>query len=323
MIRTLLYDRDRNQVRTGGPELVSAWQQDTGSTIWLDCADEPVAAERQLLQECFGLHPLAIQDAERLRHPPKVESFESFTFILLKGLNADSEALDFSTIQLALFIGERFLVTRRSGESRSTNSVFEETTGNPAAFSDGPAAIALRICRRSVDRYLKILLDLEPRLEAMEVEVMQNADDALLAELLYYKTQLKKYRRVFLYHEQVFDELRSGTFAGIEAGRKHEIVDVYEQQERAVSLAALYYELAGDLADGYISVTSHRLNQIMKVLTVVMSIFVPLSFLAGIYGMNFDNMPELHSQSGYFILLGLMASLVTILLVLFRRKKWL
>ena len=100
-------------------------------------------------------------------------------------------------------------------------------------------------------------------------------------------------------------------------------MDVFEQQERASSLASLYYELASDLADGYISITSHRLNQIMKILTVVMAIFVPLSFLAGIYGMNFENMPELQSESGYYILLGLMSSIVAILLLLFRKKKWL
>ncbi len=77
------------------------------------------------------------------------------------------------------------------------------------------------------------------------------------------------------------------------------------------------------LSDGYISVASHRLNQIMKVLTVVMAIFVLLSFLAGIYGMNFENMPELHSQSGYFILLGFMLAIVVVLLTIFYRKKWL
>jgi magnesium transporter len=323
LIRTLLYDPDRNEVRSGGQELIPAWRQNADTTLWLDCVDEPIESERQLLREGFDLHPLAIQDAERSRHPPKVESFSNFTFILLKGLNANSEALDFSTIQLAIFIGERFMVTRRSGESRSTSSLFQEAKDDPGVFAQGPAALAMRLCRKSVDRYIRILLDLEPRLEAMESEVMQHPDDALLAELLNYKTQLKKYRRVFLYHEQVFDELRSGSFAFIEPERKHEIVDVYEQQERAGSLAALYYELATDLADGYISVTSHRLNQIMKVLTVVMSIFVPLSFLAGIYGMNFENMPELRTQSGYFILLGLMGTLVTALLILFRRKRWL
>jgi magnesium transporter len=237
--------------------------------------------------------------------------------------DSDSEELRFATVQLAIFIGERFLVTRCSSNSPITDALFDEATGNPELLGAGPAALALRLCRRLVDHYLSILLKLEPRLEALEDEIMQHPDDSILAELLNYKTELKKFRRAFLYHQQIFSELKSGTFPAIEAERDHEIVDVYEQQERASSLASLYYEMAADLADGYISVASHRLNQIMKVLTVVMAIFVPLSFLAGIYGMNFEYMPELHSRSGYFILLGLMFTIAGGLLTIFYRKKWL
>ena len=109
----------------------------------------------------------------------------------------------------------------------------------------------------------------------------------------------------------------------VPAERVHEIRDVFEHQERANSLATLYYEVASDLIDGYISLASHRLNNIMKVLTIVTVIFVPLSFLAGIYGMNFEYMPELKSHSGYFMLLGVMSTIVATLLFVFRRKRWL
>jgi magnesium transporter len=323
LIRTLLFNRASNEVRSGGKELLTAWRQNADTCIWFDCSAEPDAAEKKFLQDNFGLHPMAIQDAQRPRHPPKIESFDDSTFILLKPLSADSKDLQFSTVQLAIFIGERFLVTRCSGDSPITDALFDEATGNPELLGAGPAALALRLCRRLVDHYLSVLLKLEPRLEALEDEIMQHPDDSILAELLNYKTELKKFRRAFLYHQQIFSELKSGTFPAIEAARDHEIVDVYEQQERAGSLASLYYEMAADLADGYISVASHRLNQIMKVLTVVMAIFVPLSFLAGIYGMNFEYMPELHSRSGYFILLGLMAAIVVVLLTIFYRKKWL
>jgi len=323
LIRTILYNKASNEIISGGKELVGVWQQNTDTRIWLDCSGVPEDEEKQFLQESFGLHPLAIQDAQRPRHPPKVESFDASTFILLKLLNTESEDLYFATIQLSFFIGERFLVTRCSGKSPVTDTLFMETTDSAGLPGIEPASLALRLCRRLVDHYLKMLLNLEPRLEELEDEIMQQPDDSILAELLNYKTELKKFRRVFLYHQQIFSELRSGAFPAIAAERDHEIVDVYEQQERASSLAMLYYEMASDLADGYISVTSHRLNQIMKVLTVVMSIFVPLSFLAGIYGMNFEYMPELHSRSGYFILLGIMFSIVVVLLTVFYRKKWL
>lgn len=323
MIRVLLYDNKNHTTKAGGKELVDVWRQNSETFVWLDCSDEPVEEERELLQEAFGLHKMAIQDAQRARHPPKLEAFDDFTFILLKGLSADAADLHFATFQLAIFVGERFIISRHSEKSPGVEALYDRARNDAHLMQRGPEALALRLSRLSVDRYIRMLLDLEPRLEALEEEIMQDPDDSMLAELLKYKTELKKFRRVFLYHQQIFQELKNGDFPGIGLDRVHEINDVYEQLERASSLAGLYYELASDLADGYISIASHRLNQIMKILTVVMAIFVPLSFLAGIYGMNFENMPELHSKSGYFILLGIMFLIATLLLMIFRKKRWL
>jgi magnesium transporter len=322
-MRALLYNGQNKRITSGGKELLDPWRQNPDSCIWFDMAGEPEDEETAFLHDHLGLHVMAIQDAQRKRHPPKLEAFDDVTFILLKGLSAGAQELRFSTIQLAIFIGERFMVTRRSADSPSTDRLFAQAGSDSALFAGGPTALAMRLSRLSVDRYLAMLFALEPRLETLEDDILEHADDAILAELLNYKTELKKFRRVFLYHQQIFGELKAGRFPAVDSSRTHEINDVYEQLERAGSLAGLYYELASDLADGYISVASHRLNQIMKVLTVVMSIFVPLSFLAGVYGMNFENMPELHSQSGYFILLGLMLTIVVVLLTLFRKKRWL
>ena len=323
MIRTLLYHTVSGKLSAGGEELLSRWQQEPDCILWADFSDAAPDHEKQLLEAIFGIHPLATQDAQRDRHPPKLESFDNCSFLLFKELSPRTQTFDLASLQLALFVGERFLITRHTGTSPCVEQLFAQAAGNTALFAAGLGTLAMRLCRMMVDRYLKILLELEPRLEELERELMENPDDTILAELLSYKTELKKFRRVFLYHEQIFRELRSRPFPGLGADIAHQITDVYEQQERAGSLAGLYYEMASDMADGYISVASHHLNQIMKILTVVMSIFIPLSFLAGIYGMNFENMPELHSRSGYFILLGVMGLIVVMLLSLFRRKRWL
>jgi magnesium transporter len=322
MIRTMLYKPATQTCSPGGAEQLEAWQDD-GGILWADFTDNPHDEERMLLMTHFGLHPLAIQDAQRPRHPPKIEAFDNHTFLLLKALSGAGQDLEFETIQLAMFVGERFLVTRRSGPSPGTDGLWEELRHDHVLMAAGPDALALRLSRIMVNRYLQRVLSLEPRLEALEEEMIVRPRDAILAELIGYKTSLKKFRRLFLYHVQVFSEMRTNRLPAIGANRIHEINDVYEQQERANSLASLYYELASDLIEGYISLASHRLNNIMKILTIITAIFVPLSFLAGIYGMNFEYMPELHSRSGYFILLGIMAAIATILLYLFRKKRWL
>ncbi len=221
-----------------------------------------------------------------------------------------------------MFIGDRFLVTRHSGPSPSIDRLWQEMRDNAPLLASGPDALALRLSRISVDRYLNRLITLEPRLEDLEQEIVENPRDEVLAELMGYKTTLRKFRRVLLYHVQIFLELMGNPPPQVREQRIHEIKDVYEHQERASSLATLYYEVAADLIDGYISLASHRLNNIMKVLTIITAIFVPLSFLAGIYGMNFEYMPELKSHDAYFVLLGVMLAIVVTLLLVFRNRRW-
>ncbi|MGD8631067.1 MAG: magnesium/cobalt transporter CorA [Gammaproteobacteria bacterium] len=323
MIRTLLYDTVSGHLEEGDRKLVEDWKQDANKLLWLDLYDEPDDIATQLLCGELGLHPLAVQDALRERHPPKVEAFENYTFLLFKGLSQVSESLDFTTLQLAQFVGKRLLVTRHSAESRSVNRLWEEIRQNASRMANGPAILALQLTRIMVEHYLQLILGLEPRLEELEEEILTQPRDEILGELSGYKTDLKKLRRVFVYHQQIFSTLKTHTIANFGEEVTHELNDVYEQQERAGSLTILYYELAADLIDSYISIASHHLNQIMKVLTIITAIFVPLSFLAGIYGMNFEHMPELHSSSGYFILLGVMLGIATLLLLVFRKKRWL
>jgi len=312
------------ELQIGGQALVDRWLKEPDAMIWVDLVGNDKDEEKEWLKTTFGLHTLAIQDAQRDRHPPKIEAFgNDNTFILLRGLSADSADIDFKTIQLALFIGKRFMVTRHNGPSMSAQRL-EALLGEQSSHGNEISKLALQLCRLMAQRYLAILLALEPRLEELEELMLDDPDDTMLAELIRYKSDLKRLQRFATYHEQLFAEMKNKEFPGFsDVDRSHEINDVWEQHERTESLARLYYETASDLIDGYISVASHRLNQIMKVLTIVMAVFVPLSFLAGIYGMNFENMPELHSPSGYFILLGVMATIATILLMGFRKMKWL
>ena len=323
MIETMLYRPSSGEFIAGKEELLAAWQREPDSVIWANFTDNDPETEKQSLIKYFGLHPLAIQDAQRSRHPPKMEAFPDNVFILLKGLAARLEGFDFGTIQLAMFIGQRFFVTRHSGPSPSIAELWQKAAHDPSLLASGPDTLALRLCRIMVDRYVGLLLTLEPRLDDLEVVMAENPDDALLAELTGYKTDLRKFRRVLVYHVQVFSELMRDRRPQIRPECAHDLRDVYEHQERASSLASLYYEVSADLIEGYLSLTSHHLNKIIKVLTIVTAIFVPLSFMAGVYGMNFENMPELKSSLGYFVLLGVMATVVITLVLLFRRKRWL
>ena len=322
-MRIHLYHPQQKRITVGGQELLSNWANNAETEIWLDVSGPLSDSHAQLLREHFGLHPLALQDAARDRHPPKLESFADHSFLLFKELSAEANGIEGSTIQLAVFVGERFMVTRHSGESRSVRRLQQKLASDPGWFADGPGALAVRLGRLLVDRYLNILLSVESRLEEIETALLDRPDDSILSELVAIKSDLVRLRRTFHYQAQMLRDLRGGLLPGFSPEDDHLITDLFEQQERVQSLSDLFYSLASDLAEGYISVASHRLNQIMRILTIITVIFVPLSFLAGIYGMNFENMPELKSSFGYYMLLSVMLTIAITLVVMFRKRRWL
>lgn len=323
MIKTMLHDRKTGETRWGDEGLFGEWADNPDLWIWADFENEELPHEKQLLLETFGLHPLVIADAQRERHPPKLEVFDDYFFLLLLGLDTDTTDIDFRTIPLAFFVSDRFLVTRRKGESASVVTAWAEAGNGKLDVARGPTHVAYRILRCVTDRYTKLVEGLEYRLDTMQDEMFENPRDALLEGLIGYSRNLKRLRLIFNYHQNLFANLKRKDHPFIGKQERHEFIDVFEHTERLANFTTLYKELADDLMNGYISVTSHRLNQIMKVLTVVTVIFMPLTVLAGIYGMNFENMPELKFQNAYFVMLGVMGLIVISLLLLFRKMRWL
>ncbi len=321
MIKVTSYDPKLNKIQQGGAELISAWKDSADQLIWIDIESVSNDNDGELLLE-FGIHPLAIQDALRPRHPPKIERFEDFLFILFRGLDADTSGIDFGVIQVSLFVGDRFLISRHIGRSISANWLFEQLKNEPHLMSEGTGSLAIRLSNRLARRYVELLLGLEPRLDEIEDEMFQRPDDSLLAELTQYKSRLRNINRIAKYHEQIVARLQREKDSLFDESLEHEIVDLYEQVERTQSLANLYYQIATDLTDGYLGMSSHQLNRVMQILTIITVIFVPLTFLAGIYGMNFQNMPELSTRSGYFVVIAVMFVIAIIQLFFFRKRRW-
>ena len=311
---------NQTAVQVGGEELIDAWRARPDSCLWVDL-EHDADHEARVLAE-FGADSTVIEQSLAVRYPPKVEALaDEAVFMLLRGLDATSDSIDFGTIQIAFLVGERFLISRHSARSPSIERVQKQLEAGASEVGRRPAELALDVAEVLVGRYVPIVLNLEGRLEKMEDEMFENPTDDLLNELLGYKRQLKKLRRIASYQVSLFDRVRREghpLFKGLE---RH-AAEVSEQFERIVSLSNLHNELANDLMNGYLSLSSHRLNNIMKVLTVITCIFVPITFIAGIYGMNFEYMPELASRNAYFIVLFVMVMVATGLLLLFRKQRW-
>jgi magnesium transporter len=299
MIRTQLLTIDGDWL-TGGQELINRWKNDNSGYIWIDLEGERPEDEKAILQS-LNCHQLAIEDVQRYRHPPKTETFENHTLILYRGITEFNSDLTFKQMTIALFAGNRCLISCHPHPSTGINNYWKHARQENLLVS--PGLLASRIMRFSVGRYLDFILEFEPSLNELEDSMQESANDEIMREVIAYQSRLRKLRRIFSYHERLVTNLLKDIPQRLideDGDIEHALQDLYERCERLHSLCAMYYEICGDLINGYLSISSHQLNNTMRVLTVITAIFVPLTFIVGVYGMNFDNIPELHSHNGYF-----------------------
>ncbi len=299
MIRTQLLTAEQEWL-TGGQELIHRWQDTNSGFIWVDLEGEDPAQERALLQS-LHCHKMAIEDVQRFRHPPKTETFDKHTLFLYRGITEFNSDLTIEQMSIALFAGDRCLISCHPRKSMGIENYWSHAQQENLLIS--PGLLATRIMRFSVGSYLDAILTFEPFLNELEDAMQDSPSDETMREIIAYKSRLRKLKRVFNYHERLVTNLLKDIpqiLIDEDGDIEHALQDLFERCERLHSLTTMYYEICGDLINGYLSISSHQLNNTMKVLTVFTAIFVPLTFIVGVYGMNFDNMPELHSVYGYY-----------------------
>lgn len=320
MIRVQLLTA-QHELIIGGEELIQRWRDNTDSHIWIDLESEEAKQENALLLS-LGCHALAIEDVQRYRHPPKTETFDNYTLILYRGLTEFNLDLTIQQMSVALFAGDRILISCHPRTSKGINYYWENAHLENLLIS--PGLLASRIMLFSVGRCLEGILAFEPHLNELEDSMQERPSDDTMRELIAYQSRLRKLKRVFNYHERLVTNLLKDIpprLINENGDIEHALQDLYERCERLHSLTTMYYEICADLINGYLSITSHMLNNTMRVLTVITAIFVPLTFIVGIYGMNFDNMPELKFEHGYFYTLGAMF-FIALGFGTFAYKKW-
>jgi|TARA_B110000503_G_scaffold119634_1_gene181563 magnesium transporter len=288
---------------------------------WIDIENETNENIASLLVS-FGCHELAVHDVLKKNLPPKFEDFEGSIFMLYKGIGSVKENLDIKHVQMGFFVKENLLISIHEEPSFGIEAA--KNNKDLLKWIKTPLLLLCKILDSSALKYLDEILQLDHVLAEFEDKIAVIGTDDDLTTLTAYKTRLRRLRRIANYHEKIIIEIiKFYDQRKLCAEDKHHLKGLHVKFERIHSLTTMYYDMCGDLIDGYLSLTSHRLNKSMKILTVITAIFIPLGLLAGIYGMNFDNIPELHNPNGYFILIGVMSLIASTLLILFKKTKWL
>lgn len=279
------------------------------------------AEDMQVLGKLYSFNELSIVDSQRDRHPPKFETFDNYAFIILRPIEFSSK-FNCEFTQLSLFLGKQYLVTKSFKPIKSLDSVWDSYTNNNFDSTRSVRNLTYKIFRGLADDYFSVIQLIELDLEEIEDNIENDANDSYLAKLTKHNSNLRKIVRNLEYQEDVASKLIKHDIPIENKQIEHEFNDVYEQIERVLTLAKMYQGLCNDLINTHISITSHRVNKVVKALTIVTVLFLPLSFIAGLYGMNFEFIPELKLKYGYFYILGLMVVIEILLLILLKKIKW-
>ena len=301
------------------PELL----KDNSAVIWVDM-EAPTEADERVLLDVFKFHPLTVEDCRENRHYPKVEEFEGYLYFIVHGVTADISPERFNTIELDGFLGSNYVITYHHEMFRSINNVKQLLRTTPVACQRGTAFLLHQILDQVVDYYSPVLDDFDDRIDKLEDDIftLKRPNNMILSEIMDLKRSVLRLRRISGKQMDILHRMSRGEFALITEEMRPFYRDVYDHLVRVVDLAENYRDLISGSLEAYLSVVSNRLNEIMKVLTIFSAIMLPLTFIAGVYGMNFDNMPELHSRYGYYGVWILMVVVAIAMLFFFWRRGW-
>ena len=306
------------------PELLA----DSNAVTWVDIlgnTPESIEEARQLLLNVFKFHPLTVEDCIETRKSPKVEGFQDYFYFIVHGIRPGITGPEnFATKELDGFLGKNYVVTFHAEKFLSLKIVKQQVRSSTFACSRGSAYLLHQILDNIVDLYMPILDDFDFAINSIEDRVfdMKRGSNEILEEVMGLRRSVARLKRISARQMEVLYRISHGEFPQIPETILPFFRDVHDHLSRISDLSESYRDLVSGLFDIHFSVVANRTNDVMKTLAVISAIMLPLTLIAGIYGMNFENMPELKSPHGYFYTLVVMAVVAIGLLIYFWRRGW-
>jgi magnesium transporter len=271
----------------------------------------------------FNIHPLVLEDVLHTQQRPKFEEYGNEVFIVMQALSYDDINHELNAEQICIYFGGNFIITFQEKEDDTFQAVRERLeTGSGRIRTRKPDYLAYALIDNVVDRYFEVLDHFEARMEALEAEIATKPTREVKEDILQLKFQMLALRKSVMPLREAVGKFSRSECPVVDESTSLFVRDLYDHVLRIADLVETYRDMLNGIQELYHSELSLRTNNVMQILTIITTIFVPLTFLVGVYGMNFDNMPELHWKNGYFYLWGIMITISIALIFYFRRKKW-
>ena len=291
-----------------------------GRFFWLDL-DQPAEADFEILRNVFGFHPLAVEDSEHFDQRAKLDDYDDFIFIVVYGATPDRDQL----VEVHCFYSERFLVTVHHDDCPAFAEIRRRYQDRDMAI-DRPSLLLYRVVDGLVDSFFPILGAFDNRIDELEDQIFLRASDQQLQEIFRMKRLLVGMRKAVTPQRDTFASLmgRFAALPGLEDEDERYFRDVYDHLIRISDLIDSYRDLLTGAMDVYLSTVSNRLNSVMKQLTVIATIFLPLTFITGFFGQNFGWLVRHIGGAGTFVVFGIGSEIVVVamLLTFFKRRGW-
>lgn len=272
----------------------------------------------------FQLHPLVIEDILNSNQRPKIEDYVDYVYLVMKNIYSVEKKDKLHTEQVNIIIGKNFIITFLEKDGDFLRSLYEKLENEKSRLrKSGIDFLAYSIIDIFVDNYFNVIENIGERIEYLEEKIVKNPSQSLLHKIHIIKKDMIFIRKAIWPLREVVSLLERGEIGNIGDVARVYFRDVYDHIIQIIDIIETYRDIISGMMDIYLSSISNRLNEVMKILTVISTIFIPLTFITGIYGMNFRFMPEIDYKYGYFLVIGAFIIVVIIMLFYFKRKKWL
>ena len=305
-------------------EEISSAAKDERAVVWLDVSDID-DNDIDLLTTVFNLHPLTVEDFIMPNARPKIEEFPDYLFLVIFSIKsgANGQESKFSVTELDCCLGKNFLVTFHTEPFGSICACKERVKKQSPMIMHGADMLLYSVLDSCIDNYFPIAGEIDKTVDDMSDELFKSPDQDTLKKIYYLKNDIMNLRRMVGPQADVISMIYRGTYKFITPGNLIYFRNVYDNMVRFNDTVGALRDVISGAMEAYVSIVSNRLNEIIKTLTIIATIMMPLTLIASIYGMNFRRMPGLEHPLGYTSIMVFMGIITAAMLIFFRRRKWL
>lgn len=323
MIQTVVYEHDSQRFdREIRFDEISEVIKPPHNLVWVD-VEKPTPEEMRALEHEFGFHPLSIEDVLHGHQRPKIDEYNGYFFLVLNALKYDRESMELDLIEIDFFIGRNYVVTVHDGSSPALDDALTRARAHPRVFEEGIGLLVYTIMDTIIDEYMPVLDIIDEQVDDIEESLFHDFRPDAISTIFGLKREMLKVRRNVGHMRDVFNILARRDQPLFSAHAVVYFQDIYDHLYRITDAVDIYRDTLTSALDAYVSLNANKLNEIMKVFAGISIILMSAALIAGIYGMNFEHMPELKWIHGYPSALTLMVVLGLAELIWFKRKNWL